>query len=224
MAANRPGQPGQPPHAAMDMTLSTVQQATYPGSVSRTGLFQPPFEGRRPTLSLRLCPIVLPTLKVWSRDAPPVKHLLPVKGLSMRQSRKFLGFFPEFLLLLAIGIPAHGRPTQDRNDEKSPGSKSPSWPMGFSPSSGPAQLRAEAHALAVPTPENARKLLRTPDGRAARRRHTRRLQDGRVRPRQAPRMGLEGGSRRARGAAQLSMGRCPPSLTIQRPMSRVSFT
>ena len=33
--------------------------------------------------------------------------------------------------------------------------------LGFTPRSSPGQLDAEAHALTVPTPENARKLLRT---------------------------------------------------------------
>jgi N-acetylated-alpha-linked acidic dipeptidase len=40
-----------------------------------------------------------------------------------------------------------------------PIAKSSLIPLGFTPSTGPAQLQAEAHALAVPTPENARKLL-----------------------------------------------------------------
>ena len=77
-------------------------------------------------------------------------------------------------------------------------------PLGFAPGSRAAQARAEAHALAVPTPDSARALAPHPDRGAARRRHPRRLQDRPLRPRQAPRVGLEGRSRRVRGPAQLS--------------------
>ncbi len=79
----------------------------------------------------------------------------------MRQVRKFLGSFPATLVILTMGIHAHGRSPQESSDTKSLAATSPSRPIGFSLGSGPAQLRAETHALAVPTPENARKLLRT---------------------------------------------------------------
>jgi N-acetylated-alpha-linked acidic dipeptidase len=83
-----------------------------------------------------------------------------MKGVSMRQVWKFLGRFPAILLVLIVGIPAHGRLLLEPSDPRPHGSNNPSRPLGFSPGTGPGQLQAEARALAVPTPENARKLLR----------------------------------------------------------------
>ncbi len=70
--------------------------------------------------------------------------------------------FPALIALMASGGETAGRGGAPPTDEPAAhGEKSPKPPLGFSPVSGPAQLAAEAHAIAVPTPENARKLLRT---------------------------------------------------------------
>src|SRR5580693_2060424 len=58
----------------------------------------------------------------------------PRKGVSMRQVRKFLGSFAAILVLITMANHAQGRPPRESRDPQS---------------------------LAVPTPENARKLLRT---------------------------------------------------------------
>ncbi len=69
--------------------------------------------------------------------------------------------FPVLVTFIAMGRePAEGG-SPGRTDEPHGRSENPKPPLGFSPGSGPAQLAAEAHALTVPTPENARKLLRT---------------------------------------------------------------
>jgi N-acetylated-alpha-linked acidic dipeptidase len=65
------------------------------------------------------------------------------------------------VLLLTPWIePAFGSDPPASSVAKPTRSSAASTPLGFTPRSGPAQLDAEAHALAVPTAENARKWLR----------------------------------------------------------------
>ena len=78
--------------------------------------------------------------------------------------------------------------------------------LGFTLHSRPGSSRPRRSAGGADAGERA-EMAPHPDRRAARRRHARRLQDGRFRPRQAARMGLEGGARGAGGAAQLSRDR-----------------
>ncbi len=70
----------------------------------------------------------------------------------MRRSRN--GSIPAAILVLAailVAIP----PARGSDPPQSPGS-----PIGFTPTSGKKQREAEAHALTVPTPDNARRWLR----------------------------------------------------------------
>jgi N-acetylated-alpha-linked acidic dipeptidase len=81
--------------------------------------------------------------------------------MSMRRARFFLhGFFALSTLIAIAGEPA-GRGSPAFIDEPPARSESPKPPLHFSPSASAAQLAAEAHAITVPTPDNARKLLRT---------------------------------------------------------------
>jgi N-acetylated-alpha-linked acidic dipeptidase len=72
-----------------------------------------------------------------------------------------LGYSSAIATLLALGpeVLRGSEPVEARARGQS--SAAGSSPLGFSPRSRAAQLRAEAHALAVPTPENARRWLRT---------------------------------------------------------------
>jgi N-acetylated-alpha-linked acidic dipeptidase len=81
--------------------------------------------------------------------------------MSMRRARLSLCCFPAFLTLIAIAGEPPRRGSPEPKDEPPARSESPKPPLHFSPSASPAQLAAEAHAITVPTPENARKLLRT---------------------------------------------------------------
>src|SRR5262249_56870831 len=53
-----------------------------------------------------------------------------------------------------------GGSEQSRPRASNPAGGSATVPLGFTPHTSAGQLRAESRALAVPTPENARKLLR----------------------------------------------------------------
>ena len=91
-------------------------------------------------------------------------------------------------------------------------------PSDSRPGSRAAEAKAEAHALSVPSPDAARAWLRCPDRGAPRRRDPRRLQDRRRRPRQAPLLGLAGGTGRVRGPAELPQKRPSASRSsAQRP-------
>ena len=79
----------------------------------------------------------------------------------MSRARILLGVFPAIVLAAGLRLEAQTDGYQGSTAAKPPGSKSARAPLGFTPSSGPVELQAEAHALSVPTPENARKLLRT---------------------------------------------------------------
>jgi N-acetylated-alpha-linked acidic dipeptidase len=70
-----------------------------------------------------------------------------------------LGFLPAIVLAAGLKIEAQTDGLPGLTATQPTASKGLPTPLGFTPSSGPAQLQAEAHALAVPTPENARKLL-----------------------------------------------------------------
>ena len=131
----------------------------------------------------------------------------------MRRSRN--GSIPAAILVLAailVAIP----PARGSDPPQSPGS-----PIGFTPTSGKKQREAEAHALTVPTPENARRWLRILTAEPHVAGTPGRLQDRRLRPRQAPRMGLEGRSRGAGGPAQLS-GSVPSLSTPATDLTRLS--
>jgi N-acetylated-alpha-linked acidic dipeptidase len=79
----------------------------------------------------------------------------------MRRARLFLCSFFAFLTLIAIAGEPVGRGSPEPSDEPPARSESPKPPLHFSPSSAPGQLAAETHAITVPTPDNARRLLRT---------------------------------------------------------------
>ena len=79
----------------------------------------------------------------------------------MRRARLFLCSFFAFLTLIAIAGEPVGRGSPEPSDEPPARSESPKPPLHFSPSSTPGQLAAETHAITVPTPDNARRLLRT---------------------------------------------------------------
>src|SRR5262249_46955803 len=83
------------------------------------------------------------------------------RGWSMRRSPTGLGFSitMTFLALLGAG-PTLGSDPPGTSATQHPGPASPSSPLGFCPHSSEVQLRAEATALTVPTPENARNWLR----------------------------------------------------------------
>ena len=76
----------------------------------------------------------------------------------MSRARKLLSHFSALLLLVAVATDAAAA-DPPRASEPSSG-RTPSRP-GFQRGSGSLEHEAEAHAIAVPTPENARKLLRT---------------------------------------------------------------
>jgi N-acetylated-alpha-linked acidic dipeptidase len=66
------------------------------------------------------------------------------------------------MIVLLAGLasgPVRGREPRSASDSN-PDAGSVSPPLGFTPRSSRGQLQAESRALAVPTPENARKLLR----------------------------------------------------------------
>src|SRR5262245_48529195 len=77
------------------------------------------------------------------RARPWVRTIAPIAALAIFGAAQARAYEP----------PAASAPT--------PASAAPQLPLGFSQQSAKAQLQAEAHALAIPTPENARKLLRT---------------------------------------------------------------
>ncbi len=79
----------------------------------------------------------------------------------MRRVRLSLCCFPAFFMLITFGSAAAARGSAQAADEANDRSGGPRPPLGFTPRSTPGQLAAEAHAITVPTPENARKLLRT---------------------------------------------------------------
>jgi N-acetylated-alpha-linked acidic dipeptidase len=79
--------------------------------------------------------------------------------MSMIRARRLLGVFLAIVLAASPRVAAQTDGSPGLTATRPPGSKNSPTPLGFTPSSGPAQLQAEAHALAVPTPENARKLL-----------------------------------------------------------------
>jgi N-acetylated-alpha-linked acidic dipeptidase len=81
--------------------------------------------------------------------------------MSMTRARTLMGVFPAIVLAAGLKLEAQTDSLRGSTATQPPGSKSSPAPLGFTPSSGPAQLQAEAHALTVPTPENARKLLHT---------------------------------------------------------------
>ena len=80
----------------------------------------------------------------------------------MRRVRLSLCCAPAFLMLITIGSAAAAGGSAQAADERTTACQGPKPPLGFAPRApAPGQLAAEAHAIAVPTPENARKLLRT---------------------------------------------------------------
>ena len=75
--------------------------------------------------------------------------------------RNFPRGFSTIILLSTLGSgPVRGSEPHASSDPIPSTRTGSSSPLGFTPRSRPGQLQAEAHALAVPTPENARKLLR----------------------------------------------------------------
>ena len=117
----------------------------------------------------------------------------------MRRSRNGLNSSVILVLAAILGAdPARGsvrrvraRPAQVRRSGSRPGRVKATRGRGACPGRPDARERAE--------------MAPYPDRRAARRRHARRLQDRRLCPRQAARMGLEGGNRGAGSPAQLSV-------------------
>jgi len=69
--------------------------------------------------------------------------------------------FPTIILLSTLGSgPVRGSGPLASGDPIPSTRTVSSRPLGFTPRSSPVQLQAESHALSVPAPENARKLLR----------------------------------------------------------------
>ncbi|MFI5461347.1 MAG: M28 family metallopeptidase [Isosphaerales bacterium] len=69
--------------------------------------------------------------------------------------------FSTIILLSTLGSgPVRGSGPLAASDPIPSNTTVSSCPLGFTPRSSPGQLQAESHALSVPTPENARKLLR----------------------------------------------------------------
>ncbi len=102
-----------------------------------------------------------PTLSVLLRFGP-VKQLILEKGLLMRRLRKTLGSLSAVCLFITLGGGSFRG--LDTVASAAPGSSvdaQAASPLGFSPGSREGQLKAEVHALAVPTPENARSWVRT---------------------------------------------------------------
>ena len=66
-----------------------------------------------------------------------------------------------FLMTMATLSVASGRGAPQSADDQPTHPEGPTSLLGFSPRSAPGQLAAEAHAITVPTPENARKTLHT---------------------------------------------------------------
>jgi N-acetylated-alpha-linked acidic dipeptidase len=92
---------------------------------------------------------------------PSVKHLIPEKGLlilrlwiALRRSTAIAAI----VTLGAASLRGADAFASNRLDQSSPAVGSS--PLGFTHRSGADQLKAEAHALSVPTPENARRWLR----------------------------------------------------------------
>ncbi len=79
----------------------------------------------------------------------------------MRRARLSLWCLPALLTLIATAGEPAGRGSPEPRDDPPARSESPRPPLHFSSESTPGQLAAEAHAITVPTPDNARKLLRT---------------------------------------------------------------
>jgi N-acetylated-alpha-linked acidic dipeptidase len=90
-----------------------------------------------------------------------VKHLVPEKGLLMRRLWNTRVLTLPIIALVALitdAIYASEPTVSSPAGQTSPTAHSP---LGFTPRSRPDQLKAEAHALTVPTPESARSWLRT---------------------------------------------------------------
>jgi len=80
----------------------------------------------------------------------------------MSPFKHFLGRFSAILVLSTLGGgPVRCSEPLAASDPTLAISTGSTSPLGFTPRSSPGQLQAESHALTVPTPENARKLLRT---------------------------------------------------------------
>ena len=81
----------------------------------------------------------------------------------MRRSLQIPGLFhiTIFLFLIGAGEMAFASDTQGTDDSQPAGPATTAPLIGFAPSSRAGQTRAEARATLVPTPEEARKLLRT---------------------------------------------------------------
>jgi N-acetylated-alpha-linked acidic dipeptidase len=80
----------------------------------------------------------------------------------MRRLWHFLGRPAAIILVLSLWVNrSRGSDPPATSVAKQPNSSSPMTPLGFTPHARQAELDAEAHALAVPTPESARKWLRT---------------------------------------------------------------
>jgi N-acetylated-alpha-linked acidic dipeptidase len=90
-----------------------------------------------------------------------VKHVIPEKGLLMTRLWKTRGRSLIVVALVTLAtetLPASEPTSSSRSGQTSSTANSP---LGFTPRSRPDQLKSEAHALAIPTPENARSWLRT---------------------------------------------------------------
>ena len=99
-------------------------------------------------------------------------------------------------------------PPAEQAAKRSPG------PLGFAPASRARATRRGSRRGRRPDTGKRPQVAQDADRGAARRRHARRLQDGRLRPRPAAGMGLEGRSRPLRGPAQLSRGASRRSSSI----------
>ena len=148
-----------------DMPLSSAAEGTY----LECGFFasiEPTPSGLCPAAGL-FSPLVAAdavpdshSLSVLLRFGP-VKQLIPEKGLLMRRLWKFRGIWSAVALFITLGgaILSGTRDARDRG-LRFVDRAARSSPLGFMPGSREGQLKAEAHALAVPTPENARSWLR----------------------------------------------------------------
>ncbi len=67
--------------------------------------------------------------------------------------------FCSAIAIVAIAVRASGGDRSGTSSERVEPGTSLALPLGFNPKSGALELEAEAHALAVPSPDNARKLL-----------------------------------------------------------------
>ena len=147
------------------MPLPSTPGGTYfeCGFLLRAGSLRPALTCRRPLLSV--CPGRTvddsPTLSVVLRFGP-VKQLILEKGLLMRRLWKTLGSSVAVWLVVTLG--AQSRCGLESLAFAAPGASGDppaASPLGFTPGSREGQLKAEALAVAVPTPENARSWLRT---------------------------------------------------------------